>query len=251
MVKLRKVSAAAKAATKATAIAMAVTRNVTVNDSTSERLKEALHALSLTATPSQQAALLEYLSQLLRWNKTYNLTAIRDPEQALVHHIFDSLSLVPSISSVVSTHSDHAPMIVDVGSGGGLPGVVLAIMLPDVRVICIDAVEKKTMFIRQMAGVLALLNLTALHARIETLEPLQSLIVTSRAFASLEDFARLAGAHVCEGGYLLAMKGHPPNEEIEALQTLTTWSTQVVQPLIVPELDSQRCLVWMQRKGTQ
>lgn len=243
MAKLRKVNA--------TAIAAAVTHDVTVSANTSERLIQALDALSLATTPAQQAALLEYLSQLLRWNKTYNLTAIRNPDQALVHHIFDSLSLVPQISTVVNAHSDGAPMIVDVGSGGGLPGVILAIMLPDVPVICVDAVEKKTMFIRQMAGVLALRNLTAQHARIETLEPLHSMIVTSRAFASLEDFARLAGPHVREGGYLLAMKGRPPNEEIEALQTLTTWSAQVVQPLIVPELESQRCLVWMQRKGTQ
>ncbi|MFZ4709452.1 MAG: 16S rRNA (guanine(527)-N(7))-methyltransferase RsmG [Zwartia sp.] len=226
-------------------------RDLTVKASTSERLIEALNALSLTATPSQQAALLKYLSQLLRWNKTYNLTAIRDPEQALIHHIFDSLSLVPSICSVVNDQSSDVPMIVDVGSGGGLPGVILAIMMPGVRVTCIDAVEKKTMFIRQMAGVLALQNLTVQHARIETLKPLQSMIVTSRAFASLEDFARLAGSHVREGGYLLAMKGRSPDEEIEALQTLTAWSVQVVQPLNVPELDSQRCLVWMQRKGTQ
>jgi 16S rRNA (guanine527-N7)-methyltransferase len=244
MAKLRRVNA--------TAIATAMTRGLTtVGANTSERLVLALDALSLNATPSQQAALLEYLSQLLRWNKTYNLTAIRNPDQALVHHIFDSLSLVPSISRVVNAQSSDTPMIVDVGSGGGLPGVILAIMLPGVRVICIDAVEKKTMFIRQMAGVLALQNLTAQHARIETLEPLQSMIVTSRAFASLEDFARLAGPHVRAGGYLLAMKGRSPDEEIETLQTLTTWSAQFVQPLIVPELDSQRCLVWMQRKGTQ
>ena len=245
MAKLRKVNATAKA------IATPVTHDVTVSVSTSERLIRALNALSLTATPSQQAALLEYLSQLLRWNKTYNLTAIRNPDQALVHHIFDSLSLVPSICSVVNAQTSDVPMIVDVGSGGGLPGVILAIMLPGVHVTCIDAVEKKTMFRRQMAGVLALQNLTAQHARIEALEPLQSMIVTSRAFASLEDFARLAGPHVREGGYLLAMKGRSPDEEIDALQTLTAWSVQAVQPLNVPELDSQRCLVWMQRKGTK
>lgn len=114
-----------------------------------------------------------------------------------------------------------------------------------------DAVEKKTMFVRQMAGVLALKNLAALHARIETLESLESTIVTSRAFASLEDFAQLAGRHVRDGGALLAMKGRPPVEEIDALQTLTSWSAHTVHPLIVPELESQRCLVWMQRKGTQ
>jgi 16S rRNA (guanine527-N7)-methyltransferase len=168
-----------------------------------------------------------------------------------VHHIFDSLSLVVPIKSILDTHPDSTPTIVDVGSGGGLPGIILAIMLSGVQIICVDAVEKKTMFVRQMAGVLALQNLTAKHARIETLEPFQSLFVTSRAFASLADFARLAGPHVKEGGYLLAMKGRSPTEEISVLQTLTPWCAKVVQPLIVPELESQRCLVWMQRKGTQ
>jgi len=230
---------------------VASTVTATMNTRTNERLIEALRALSLTTTLSQQTALLEYLSQLMRWNKTYNLTAIRDPDQALVHHIFDSLSLVTPIIDVLASRPGEAPMVVDVGSGGGLPGVILAIMLPSVQVICVDAVEKKTMFVRQMVGVLALQNLSAQHARIETLTSLQSMIVTSRAFASLEDFARLAGAHVSEGGYLLAMKGRVPTEEITALQTLTSWHAQVVQPLIVPELDSQRCLVWMQRKGIQ
>ena len=216
----------------------------------SERLARALAELGLNATPHQQATLLRYLSELLRWNQTYNLTAIRDPAQALVQHIFDSLSLVQPVQQVLASDTAEASTIVDVGSGGGLPGVILAIMLPNVQVTCVDAVEKKTMFVRQMCGVLQLQNLAAQHARIETLAPLQSTIVTSRAFASLEDFARLAGQHVREGGTLLAMKGRPPTEEINALQALTSWSAYAVQPLIVPELESQRCLVWMQRKGT-
>jgi 16S rRNA (guanine527-N7)-methyltransferase len=227
------------------------TATATTQTSTNVRLVHALGALGLPATPHQQAALLQYLSELLRWNKTYNLTAIRDPDQALVHHIFDSLSLVNPVREVLASHPTERSSIVDVGSGGGLPGVILAIMLPSVQVTCVDAVEKKSMFVRQMASVLALPNLTAQHARIETLEPLQSVIVTSRAFASLEDFAQLAGRHVREGGVLLAMKGRPPTEEINALQTLTSWTAHTVQPLIVPELESQRCLVWMRRKGTQ
>ena len=223
--------------------------HATVIVSTSERLLRALETLRLKSQPTQQAALLEYLSQLMRWNKTYNLTAIRDPDQALVHHIFDSLSLVAPLSRVLSLNPTETPTIVDVGSGGGLPGVILAIMLPSVRVTCVDAVEKKTMFVRQMAGVLALQNLSAQHARIETLEPLQSTLVTSRAFASLRDFAQLAGPHVREGGYLVAMKGREPTEELNALQAHTAWSAQAIEPLTVPELEGQRCLVWMQRKG--
>jgi len=223
----------------------------TTETSTNERLAHALKVLDTPATSHQQATLLRYLSELLRWNKTYNLTAIRDPDQALVHHIFDSLSLVDPILKELVLYPAKLSTIVDVGSGGGLPGVILAIMLPSVQVTCVDAVEKKSIFVRQMASVLDLPNLTAQHARIETLEPLHSAIVTSRAFASLEDFAQFAGRHVREGGVLLAMKGRPPTEEINALQALTSWTAYKVQPLIVPELESQRCLVWMQRKGTQ
>ncbi len=218
--------------------------------SVSERLTRALAKLKLIATPEQEVALLEYLTQLLRWNKTYNLTAIRDPNQALVHHIFDSLSLVNPIQRTLNLSATSIETIIDVGSGGGLPGVILAIMLPTVKVTCVDAVEKKALFVRQMAGVLALKNLSGLHARIETLEPLHSTLVTSRAFASLTDFAQLAGKHVCEQGHLLAMKGITPTDEISALSTLTTWSAKEVEPLTVPELEAQRCLVWMQRKGT-
>ena len=228
---------------------MSTIAQATVN-ATSERLLRALDVLRLNSQPAQQAALLEYLSQLMRWNKTYNLTAIRDPDQALVHHIFDSLSLVAPLSRALSLNQTETPTVVDVGSGGGLPGVILAIMLPDVQVTCVDAVEKKTMFVRQMAGVLTLPNLTAQHARIEALKPLQATLVTSRAFASLEDFAQLAGPHVREGGYLVAMKGREPTEEITALQAHTAWSAQAIEPLTVPELEGQRCLVWMQRKGT-
>jgi 16S rRNA (guanine527-N7)-methyltransferase len=220
----------------------------TVN-ATSERLLRALDVLRLNSQPAQQAALLEYLSQLMRWNKTYNLTAIRDPDQALVHHIFDSLSLVAPLSRALSLNQTETPTVVDVGSGGGLPGVILAIMLPDVQVTCVDAVEKKTMFVRQMAGVLALPNLIAQHARVEALKPIQATLVTSRAFASLEDFAQLAGPHVREGGYLVAMKGREPTVELTALQAQTAWFAQAIEPLTVPEFEGQRCLVWMQRKG--
>jgi 16S rRNA (guanine527-N7)-methyltransferase len=215
----------------------------------SERLLRALDVLRLNSQPAQQAALLEYLSQLMRWNKTYNLTAIRDPDQALVHHIFDSLSLVAPLSRALSLNQTETPTVVDVGSGGGLPGVILAIMLPGVHVTCVDAVEKKTMFVRQMAGVLALPNLTARHARIEALKPLQATLVTSRAFASLEDFAKLAGPHAREDGYLVAMKGREPTEELTALQAHTNWFAQAIEPLTVPEFEGQRCLVWLQRKG--
>lgn len=135
------------------------------------------------------------------------------------------------------------------GSGAGLPGVVLAILHPEWRVHCIDAVEKKTAFIRHMIGVLGLSNLEVSHTRIETIEPLQADIVVSRAFSSLLDFASLAGRHIASGGQLLAMKGRHPDEEINILHAETSWQVNAIYPLTVPELDAQRCLLSLNCQG--
>jgi 16S rRNA (guanine527-N7)-methyltransferase len=190
------------------------------------------------------------MAQLQRWNKTYNLTALRDPEQMLVQHLFDSLAALPPLANILYKNTVFDAKIVDVGSGAGLPGVVLAALKPAWHVSCVDAVEKKTAFVRQMSGVLALPNLKAVHARVETLAPLDADVVVSRAFASLADFATLAGAHVGARGHLVAMKGREPTEEIETLHQQTPWRVDHIQPLVVPELNAQRCLVWMSRQGT-
>lgn len=212
-----------------------------------QRLEQALQQLHLDLPPQGQRALLTYLSQMQRWNKTYNLTALRDPGQMLVQHVFDSLAVLPALDQAL--HGAAQPLIVDVGSGAGLPGVVLAVARPGWRVLCVDAVEKKTAFIRQMAGVLALPNLQARHARIETLEPLRADVVVSRAFASLADFAQLAGVHVARHGWLVAMKGREPQDEIQSMGEASPWRVERVQPLMVPELSAQRCLVWLAREG--
>lgn len=213
-----------------------------------QRLEQACQALGLEAGPDQQEKLLRYLAQMQRWNRTYNLTAIRDPEQMLVQHLFDSLSVVKPIADALA---GRPAKVYDVGSGGGLPGVVLAIMQPDWDVSCVDAVEKKTAFVQQMAGVLMLPNLHAMHARIERVAPAECDIVISRAFASLPDFANWAGRHVRADGALVAMKGKVPQEEIEALQTQGAWQVERIQPLTVPDLDAERCLIWMRRsQGT-
>jgi 16S rRNA (guanine527-N7)-methyltransferase len=138
--------------------------------------------------------------------------------------------------------------IMDVGSGGGLPGVILAIALPQASVVCVDAVDKKMAFIRHIAGVLQLKNLKAIHARVEELPNAEMDVVTSRAFASLKDFAVLSGKHVSADGELVAMKGKRPTDEIEELEQ-TEWKVKNIETLTVPELDAERCLVWMQRKG--
>ncbi|KNE27102.1 16S rRNA (guanine(527)-N(7))-methyltransferase RsmG [Achromobacter spanius] len=210
------------------------------------RLSRACEQLGLHADASAQTKLLNYLAQMQRWNRTYNLTAIRDPQQMLIQHLFDSLSAVAPFNEALGAASTSAK-IFDVGSGGGLPGVVLAIMQPAWAVTCIDAVEKKTAFVRQMSGALSLPNLHARHARIETLDPAECNIVTSRAFASLDDFAQLAGRHVRNDGTLVAMKGKVPEEEIQALHARGEWQVDHIQPLCVPELQAERCLIWMRR----
>lgn len=211
------------------------------------RLQDAAAFLQLTLTSPQEETLLKYLDQLQRWNRTYNLTAVRDPEQMLVQHIFDSLAIVPKVMAKLG-NTPASATIVDVGSGAGLPGVVLAAVLPHASIHCVDTVEKKATFIRYVSGVLRLPNLQAHHARIEELPPFEADIVVSRAFASLEDFAKLGGGHVADGGNMLAMKGREPLEEVEALQETTSWRVAEIDPLQVPELDAQRCLVWLRNK---
>ena len=217
-----------------------------------DQLTQACDALSLTPTVQQKKQLLEYLSQIIKWNKTYNLTAIRLPEQALVQHIFDGLDVIqPLIQFLFERELPSKKKVLDVGSGAGLPGVVIAIMAPEVVVTCIDTVEKKMTFVRQVSGVLGLTNLQAIHQRVELYESEPYDVVISRAFASLQDFATLAGKRTTAEGRLVAMKGKEPNEEIFKLEEQTTWCAESIQTLTVPQLSAQRCLVWLKRKGTQ
>ena len=211
------------------------------------RLRNAAASLRVELTSGQEESLLSYLDQLQRWNRAYNLTAVRDPEQMLVQHIFDSLAIIPALKPVLYKNTAK-PRIVDVGSGAGLPGLVLATLLPDADVHCVDTVEKKATFIRHAAGVLRLSNLEAHHARVEKLPPFEADIVVSRAFASLADFAKLGGRHVAQQGRMLAMKGREPVEEIEELATSTSWRVERIDTLQVPELDAHRCLVWLRNK---
>lgn len=213
------------------------------------RLQTAAEKLNISLTIEQQDKLLLYVKQLERWNRTYNLTAIRDIQQMLVQHVFDSLSVVPVVYKLLDKNTADRYSIVDVGSGGGLPGIVLAIAAPW-TVHCVDSVQKKMAFVRQMAGVLDLPNLQAHHARVEQLAPFNADIVISRAFSSLVDFARLAGDHVKKGGYLLAMKGHTPDDEIIALEAETNWQVDSIETLSVPELDAQRCVLRLSREGS-
>lgn len=189
--------------------------------------------------------LLAYLDLISRWNRVYNLTAVRDPQEMLVQHLLDSLAVVQPLSEALAKQSgDAGSRVLDVGSGAGLPGVVIAILRPQLTVVCVDAVAKKARFIQQVATELGLRRLQAQHTRIEDLQLPAFGVVTSRAFASLLDFVTLTRRQLAPGGVWMAMKGKAPEEEIAALPADV--NVTAVQQLQVPGLDAQRCLVWMQ-----
>lgn len=203
-------------------------------------LQAGASALGRTITRTQADQLLAYLDLLARWNRVYNLTAVRDAAQMGTHHLLDSLSIVPPLERHAA---GRTLTILDVGSGGGLPGVVLAIVHPDWRVTCVDAVAKKAGFVQQVALELGLRNLHSAHARVENLAPAMADIVISRAFASLPDFTAWTLRHLAPHGVWLAMKGKHPTDEIAALPR----ETQVfhVEQIQVPGLDADRCAIWL------
>ena len=203
------------------------------------QLDAGLTAFGLSLTDHQRQQLLSYLELLGKWNKVYNLTAVRDPAEMLTHHLLDSLAVI----SPLRRHTEgRAVRLLDVGSGGGLPGVVIAICCPEISVTCVDAVAKKTSFIQQAASTLGLPNLKSLHARVETVAERFD-VVTSRAFASLADFTEWSKNALAEQGLWLAMKGRHPDDELAQLSP--TVKVFHVEHLDVPGLDAERCLVWM------
>ena len=204
-----------------------------------QRLAEGATALGLSLAPAQHAQLLAYLDLLAKWNKVYNLTAVRDPAEMLTHHLLDSLAV---IAPLVRHAQGGAARVLDVGSGGGLPGVVIAICCPEMSVACVDAVAKKAAFVQQAAGVLGLSNLRGVHARVESItEPYD--VITSRAFATLADFTQWSAGSLGEDGVWMAMKGKHPTDEIAALPPSV--AVFHVEQLTVPDLDAERCLIWM------
>ncbi len=182
-----------------------------------------------------------FLGLLAKWNAAYNLTAVRDPAQMRTQHLADCLAVVAPLRRHLG--AGRVARLLDVGSGGGLPGVVLAIADPAWDVTCVDTVGKKAAFVRQVAGELGLPNLHAVHARVETLAAPPFDVVTSRAFASLADFVAWTRALLAPGGAWMAMKGKRPDDEIAALPA--DIEVVGVEPLHVPGLDAERCLVWM------
>src|SRR3990167_767897 len=215
-----------------------------MSDVLMERLRAGAEALALGLGDAQLARLMEFLALLQKWNKVYNLTTVRDPEEMLTHHLLDSLAAVAPLRRHVAQAGLPAPVrLLDVGSGGGLPGVVFAICCPEVDVSCVDTVGKKAAFIQQAAVALKLRNLHGVHARVETLAtPFD--IISCRAFASLPDFVNWSrSALAAPHGVWLAMKGKHPEDEIAALPIDV--SVFHVEQLTVPGLDAERCIIWM------
>lgn len=204
-------------------------------------LREGLGKLRLAMADRQVSQLLSYLDLIQKWNKVYNLTAVRDPGEMVSQHLLDCLAVVGPLRKHTAS---RASAVLDVGSGAGLPGIVLAICCPEISVDCVDTVAKKAAFIQQAAVTLGLPNLRGLHARVESLDSAYD-VVTSRAFASLADFVTLSGAALRPQGVWIAMKGKHPSEEIAQLPP--TVQMFHVEQLDVPSLNAERCLIWMKR----
>ncbi len=203
-------------------------------------LQSVISQLALDVADAQLDTLLSYLSLLRRWNAHYNLTAVRDPAQMLTQHLADCLAVIEPLRRKIGRVPAR---MLDVGSGGGLPGVVIAILDAQIEVTCVDAVGKKAAFVRQVAGELRLQNLLAQHARVEQLQSAPFDVVTSRAFASLPDFTALTRRHLGDASIWMAMKGRFPGEELALLTD--TVDVFHVEQLSIPDLDAERCLVWM------
>jgi len=204
-------------------------------------LAGACSTLGLTLSAHVQTELLHFLRLLQRWNVVYNLTALHDSRQMLLLHLVDCLATVEPLRRAVGDLAGKR--LLDVGSGGGLPGVVLAIVEPRLQVMCVDAVGKKAAFIRQVAAEMALPNLEALHARVERLSGLTFDVVASRAFSTLPRLVAVTRGLIEKTGIWMAMKGRAPSGEIAELPS----DVQAfhVEPIQVPGLDAERCIVWM------
>ena len=203
-------------------------------------LDSGIEQLDIDVSQQQKQQLLDYVALLAKWNAVYNLTAIRDPRQMLIQHILDSLAIVPTLSKRGPSSA------LDVGSGGGLPGIVMAIVLPDWQVTLNDIVHKKTAFQSQAKLQLGLSNLAVITGRVETLRPGVEVpflfdVIVSRAFAELSDFVTLARHLVAEDGRIWAMKGVRPDAEIARLPSGA--EVRSIERLQVPMLDAERHLI--------
>lgn len=205
-------------------------------------LEAGIAALGVSTTPAQREQLVAFLDLLAKWNKTYNLTAIREPERMVTHHLLDALAVLPHLPAAAGLR------VLDVGSGGGIPGIPLAIARPDWQVMLVDANHKKMAFGTQATIELKLRNVAAHAVRVEAYAPAAPFdLVISRAFSDLATFAATSARHVAPGGMLVAMKGVHPDEELAELPA----EIEVVATpsLTVPGLGAARHLVFMRPRS--
>jgi len=217
-----------------------------VSNNAESVLRAGLAELHLSLSNAQVQGLLYYQNLIGKWNKVYNLTAVRDPAEMLTHHLLDSLAAVAPLQKHLQDRGLTNARVLDVGAGAGLPGVVLAICCPTLAVTCVDTVGKKAAFIKHVALALGLPNLMGLHARVETItQPFD--VICSRAFASLADFTGWSQAALAPGGAWMALKGKHPAEELAMLPPNVAMFH--VEPLAVPGLAAERCIIWLQKAG--
>ena len=196
-------------------------------------LSAGLTALELEGSAAQQQKLLDYVALRAKWNRVYNLTAVRDPAEMVTRHVLDSLVVLPYL---------RGARVLDVGTGGGLPGIPLAIMSPQREFVLLDSNSKKTRFVQQAIAELALPNVNVVHARVEQYRPERPFdVVISRAFATVADMLAGAGRHCAVDGMILAMKGADPTAELQDIDP--DYRVQQVIALTVPGLDEARHLV--------
>jgi 16S rRNA (guanine527-N7)-methyltransferase len=195
--------------------------------------------LELPLEHGQVSSLVSYVRLIEHWNETYNLTAIRDPSAMATQHILDCLAAAAALRRRRAARDRRR--LIDVGSGAGLPGIVVAVALPETDVLCVDSVGKKAAFITQAAASLGARNVSALHARIERVKTGHFDVVASRAFASLADFVAETRQLLADNGEWMAMKGKAPADELAALPDVVA----EIEPVAVPDLKAERCLVWM------
>ena len=204
-------------------------------------LEHACMQLPFDVSGRQQQTLLRYVELLARWNATYNLTSVRDPLEMVTQHLADALSVVAPLRAKLPVRAGRS--LLDVGTGAGLPGLVIAALEPELQITCVDTVGKKIAFVRQAIGELGLANVTAVHGRVEQIRQPRVDVVCARAFASLVDLALWTRHLLLPDGVWMALKGRQPDEEIAALPT----DVEVfhVEQIRVPGMAAERCIVWM------
>lgn len=200
-------------------------------------LNDGIDAMDLPLWAAQREQLMDYLALMAKWNGVYNLTSLRDPMQMVTHHLLDSLAAVSAF--------EGAKNVLDVGAGGGLPGIVLAIARPDMQVSLIDTVHKKTAFLTQVKAELGLKNVTVYTMKVQDLKAGPFDVITSRAFADLSDFVNWSGHLLEEGGRFIALKGTAPADEQERLPG--EWKVRELRPIKVPKVEAERHLVFIEK----